>query len=66
MQLPQPMIESQISRFASIGSNFRDHTDSKANNGYKALQDAKGNSPRTEELSQVTALKAHVKVYMAD
>jgi hypothetical protein len=38
--------------------------------GYKALQDAKENSPRAEELttelSQATTLKANVKVHMAD
>ena len=66
MNLPQPMTESQISRFATIGYDLRDHTDSKANKGYKALQDAEENSPRTEEPSQVTAPNANVKVYMAD
>ena len=32
------MIESQISQFATIGYDLRDHTDSKANKGYKALR----------------------------
>jgi hypothetical protein len=66
MHLPQPMIESQTLRFATISYDLRDHTDSKVNKGYKALQDAKENSPRTEEPSQVTAPKANVKVYIAD
>ena len=66
MHQPQPMIESQISRFATIGYDLRDHTDSKANKGYKALRMQKKIPLALKNQSQVTAPKANVKVYMAD